>query len=393
MGDGLYASAGRRGEIHLPPIDHAERRQRAVQVLADHGVPALLVTNRTNIRYLTGFSGSNATLIVSDSGHVLATDGRYRTQARAEVSGLGDDLRLVITRDDEWLRDEVLRLSAAFPDAELGVEAEHLTFAQAISMERWDPPVHLRPLRGIIEGLRQRKDPAEQAVLRSACRITAQSFEAMYGWLAPGLTEREVAHRLLGEMIERGADGPSFDFIVAAGRGGAEPHHLAGADRINRGDFVTIDAGAQVDGYHADMTRTVAVGRPDAELAAIYDVVAEAQHRGVAACVAGTAASTVDDTCRDVISDAGHGAHIAHPTGHGVGLDIHEAPILHSSQAATLRAGMAVTVEPGIYVPGLGGVRIEDVVAVTRDGPVTLTTPEDFPPAVPPVHAHPLIEL
>lgn len=358
--------------------DYAHRRTRVVAALAGHGLGALWVTGRSNVRYLTGFSGSSASLLVAGDGHVLATDGRYATQAEAEVGGLDDDVQLEVTRDGDWVVPRMQRLLAS--GCGIGVEAEHLSLARYGSVVGQLPNGALRPLTGLVEDLRCCKDEAELDALRRAARITATAFDAMYGWLAPGLTEQQVAHRLVGEMLDRGADGPAFDFIVAAGAGGAEPHHAPTGHRLRRGELVTVDAGARLDGYHADMTRTVALGTPPPVLRDVYQTVAAAQHRGVLRCRADVDGGDVDRACREVVQAAGHGPRFSHPTGHGVGLDIHEPPILHRRQAATLRPGMAITVEPGIYLPGTGGVRIEDVVAVTAGDPHVLTGRPGGPP-------------
>ena len=396
--------------------------------LAEREVAALWVTGLSNVRYLTGFSGSNASLLLHAAdraeAHVLATDGRYATQVHAEVDGIGADVRVEITRGDGWLTDAFggvrggepvrgRRLGAAVDvvdvvdvvdRAELGIEAAHLMLSRYLTLGDLLPEATPRPLTGTVEELRSTKDRSELAVLHRAGHITASAFAAMWGWLAPGMTEREVAHRLLGEMVTRGADGPAFDFIVAAGINGARPHHAPTDYVLRRGDLVTVDAGARIDGYHADMTRTVALGAPDPKLRDIYALVASAQLRGAEACVQDLPAAAVDDACRTFISERGYGTEFGHPSGHGVGLDIHEFPILHGDQAARLRAGMAITVEPGIYLPGVGGVRIEDVVAVTGDGPKILTdegTPtrsgtvqtENFDIAAPRPRAHELIVL
>lgn len=372
------------------PVNYAGRRRAAAESIErEYEVGTLLVTNLANIRYLTGFSGSNATLLLTldgPDGHVLATDGRYDTQAQAEVDGLGHDVRLVISREESWLQDLAHDLLG---DArELAVEADDIDLARALDIQGWDPAVQIIPTEGVVAHLRHVKDEEELAVLRRACAITRDAFDAMWQWLAPGMTERLVAHRLLGEMIERGADGAAFEFIVASGPNGAKPHHHPTARQLRPGDLVTVDAGARVAGYHADMTRTVALSVAPSQLAEVFDIVAQAQYRGVLACQAGSPAAGVDEVCREYIGSLGHGDHFTHPTGHGVGLDIHEPPILHGRQTATLRTGMAVTVEPGIYLPGVGGIRIEDVVEVTAEGPVPLTTR-----ATSTLGAHEMIEL
>ena len=218
------------------------------------------------------------------------------------------------------------------------------------------------------------KDDHEIAALRRACTITVEAFEAALGWIAPGLTEREIARRLLDDMTVRGAEASAFAPIVAAGPNGAVPHPSPSDRPVGRGELLTMDFGARVDGYHADMTRTVAVGAVGSDLTDLYDLVRRAQQAGVEAVRDGIEAKALDAVCRGVIAEAGHGADFRHGTGHGVGLMIHEEPFLGIQSTGTLRDRMAITVEPGVYVPGLGGVRIEDVVLVGHTDGERLTT-------------------
>ncbi len=231
----------------------------------------------------------------------------------------------------------------------------------------------LVPVTELVAALRVVKDPSEQAVMRRACAVTAAAFTALCGWLAPGLTERAVAQRLERELVELGGDGPAFEAIVAAGPNGSHPHHEPSGYALARGDLVVLDFGARVAGYCADMTRTVALGDPGGEGRRLHDAVHRAQRAGVAALRAGVAAGDVDAACREALTADGLGDAFLHPTGHALGLEIHESPVLRAGATARLPAGATVTVEPGAYVPGTGGVRIEDTLLVTPDGAQCLT--------------------
>lgn len=342
----------------------AGRRDRLRARLATHAADALLVTELVNVRWLTGLVASRAALLMGPDGEVLCTDGRYADQAW-EVAA---DVPLVVDASDAWLVEAV-------PDGvTLGVEGDRVSWARVEGLRRLLPNVGVVDASGLVEAERLAKDADEQALLAAACTITADTLRAVTSSLRPGLTERAVARMVEDGFRERGADDRAFATIVASGLNGARPHHLAGDRAIMAGDLVTIDAGALVDGYHADMTRTVAVAaEPHERLAAAYEAVRRAQLAGVAAVRAGVTAEDVDAAAREVLVTEGFGDAIAHPTGHGVGLEIHEPPILRRGATATLPAGAAVTVEPGAYIPGLGGVRIEDTVVVTETGCEVLT--------------------
>lgn len=331
----------------------------------DCGLAALLVTRPVDLRWLTGFTGSAGKALVPRRGRpVLVIDGRYTERAAEEAVAW----RVVTERGWDWLARHHRAAE------ELAVQADDLSWATVRELRRRSPTLSLRATTGIVEGLRQIKDPAEIAALRQACAITDRAFHAALEWLGTGLAENEVARRLVADMIELGAEGPAFDPIVASGPNGSRPHHATGRRRIQTGDLVTMDFGALIDGYHADMTRTVAVGHPDPDLRGVYDLVRRAQQAGVEAVADGVAVAEIDAACRVMIADAGHAEHFLHPTGHGVGLAIHEDPILRASTTGTLADRMTVTVEPGVYLPGLGGVRIEDVVLVGPAGAERLTT-------------------
>ncbi|MEX2504067.1 MAG: M24 family metallopeptidase, partial [Egicoccus sp.] len=260
----------------------------------------------------------------------------------------------------------------------LGVEAEHLSWGDA---RRWQQRAdeHDRALvgtEGVVEALRVVKDDAELARLAAACSITVDALEWLFAdVVAVGRTERELARALERRFVDLGADAVAFPSIVASGANAAVPHHAPTGRALQPGDLVTVDCGALVDGYHADCTRTVAIGHLDDDLARAYAAVEEAQARGRAAAVADATGADVDAACRDHLRSVGLGEAFLHGTGHGVGLDIHEAPAVAKGSAATLAVATALTVEPGAYLPGLGGVRIEDTLVVTADGPPTVLTP------------------
>lgn len=358
----------------LPPHDHAARRERLRERVRAEDVAGCLVTRLVNVRYLTGFTGSNGQVYVAAdaSADVFATDGRYDEQAAAEVA----DLPRVLTPEEQWLPERLTqgdRVGGESHDLSwerAGVLQEALRKADAelLAAPRW------------VETLREVKDAAELARLRLACAMADTAFGELLGLLRPGLSERDVAHRLEDAMRLAGAEGPSFATIAAGGPNSARPHHRPTRRPLEQGDLLKVDFGALVDGYHSDMTRTVALGEPAAELRAIHELVAAAQAAGREAAVAGAGVADVDEACRARIAAAGHGERFVHPTGHAVGLEIHEQPILHERATATLRPGMAVTVEPGVYLPGLGGVRIEDVVVVAAEGPpeVLTTSPREL---------------
>ncbi len=346
-----------------PAHDHAARRGRV------RGDDLLLVTDPVSVRYLSGFTGTNGQLLVAPDADAdrLITDDRYRERAALEAP----DLDLIRTRDPAGAAlDAVTGAGAA--GARLAVEADHLTWAAARDLldRAQERGVEVEPTTDRVSDHRRIKDDAEIARLAEACAITERSL----AWLvaevvAPGRSERGLARDLERRFVDDGADGVAFPSIVASGPNAAVPHHEPGERTLRPGDVLTIDCGALVDGYHADHTRTVAVGHLDGWLTEIHQVVMAAQAAGRAAVVAGAAAKDVDQAARSVIDDAGYGERFVHGTGHGVGLEIHEAPAVGQGSAGRLLGGMALTVEPGIYLPGLGGVRIEDTLVVAADGP------------------------
>jgi Xaa-Pro aminopeptidase len=349
-------------------MDHAGRVER-LRRAALEGCDALLVTNLRNVRYLTGFTGSAGMLLVRPDELLFVSDGRYGTQAAEQFRV---DARFEIGLPGQQ-RDAVA--AAAKQCGRVGLESTSVTWAQQRAMAgEWFPASTLVPTVGLIEQLREVKDEGEVARIEAAARIADDSLAVLAPMLREGPTEAEFGMALDTEMRRRGATGPSFETIVASGPNGAKPHHRPTARRIERGELVVLDFGALVDGYCSDMTRTVSVGEPaDPVYERMYEVVRESQAAGVAAVRDGLRAVDVDTACRSVIGDAGWGDRFVHGTGHGVGLDIHEAPAVGSTSADTLAAGNVVTVEPGVYLPECGGVRIEDTVVVTAYGCRSLT--------------------
>ncbi|WP_149360105.1 aminopeptidase P family protein [Lolliginicoccus suaedae] len=367
------------------PEVFAHRRERLRAVLGDEGIDAILVTNLVNVRYLTGFTGSHAALLVAsdeqggDDAAVIATDGRYTTQVAQQAPGLAV----------EMARSGALRLvalAAERPVGRLGFESSTVTVAQHEQLAGEATGIELVGTRGLVEGLRIVKDATELAALEAACGAADRALSRLIdsGALRPGESERLVARKLEWLMHEEGAEGIAFETIIAAGAHSAVPHHRPTDSLIERGDLVKMDFGAVVGGYHSDMTRTVVVGaQPEPWQQRIHDIVREAQAAGRAAAVEGGLAGEVDGAARAVITAAGHGDHFVHSTGHGVGLEIHEAPSVARNADSRLLCNTAITVEPGIYLPGRGGVRIEDTVIITPavaegvtggGGPAVLTT-------------------
>jgi Xaa-Pro aminopeptidase len=388
-------------------FDHAARRARLASLLAgDHqgegedGGPlaALLVTEPANVRYLTGLASSNAAVLVrADGSAVLATDARYAETARR------------VCRDIEVVedRDVTGRLAGLARGERVGFEAHHMTVAEYRRLGEW--PV---PTEGLVETVRTVKDEPEIEALRTACEITDQAFADVVTRIRPGMTEREIARALEFRMMELGAEKPAFDSIVASGPNGSIPHHSPTDRPVARGDLVTMDFGALYRGYHADMTRTVAIGAVADWQRDLYELVRTAQRAGRHAVRPGASVHHVDAAARDVIAAAGQAERFEHGLGHGVGLHIHELPFLApdrhgaedgardgagdragdragdgtgGAETVTERRGecdregcklkdrVPITVEPGVYLPGTGGVRIEDTLVTRGDAPELLT--------------------
>ncbi|WP_199253365.1 M24 family metallopeptidase [Mycolicibacterium mengxianglii] len=359
---------------HSQRCDNLSARLRARAGGPDDAefVDAMLVTDLNNVRYLSGFSGSNAALLVFADGRlpVLSTDGRYRTQAARQAP----DLEVVIER--ACARYLVGR-AAADGAQRIGFESHVVTVDGFDTLERVvrDTSATLVRASGTVEALREVKDDGEIALLRLACQAADAALAELIerGGLRPGRTEKEVRRDLEAMMLDHGADGASFETIVATGANSAVPHHRPTDAVLARGDFVKIDFGALVAGYHSDMTRTFILEQPADWQLEIYSLVATAQRAGCEALAPGVSLRDVDTASRQVIADAGYGETFSHGLGHGVGLQIHEAPGINAAAAGTLLAGSTVTVEPGVYLPDRGGVRIEDTLVVGSQAPDLLT--------------------
>jgi Xaa-Pro aminopeptidase len=336
----------------------------------------MLVSDLINVRYLCGFTGSNAALLVfaDDQPAVLATDGRYRTQAAQQAP----DVELAIERAcGRYLAGR----AAAAGAQQLGFESHVITVDGFDALARelaQSGSTELIRASQPVEALREVKDAGEVALLRLACEAADAALTDLVarGGLRPGRTEREVGRELEALMLDHGADGVSFETIVAAGANSAIPHHRPTDAVLAVGDFVKIDFGALVGGYHSDMTRTFVLGNAADWQLEIYQLVSEAQRAGRAALAAGANLADVDGAARGVIADAGYAEQFGHGLGHGVGLQIHEAPGINASATGTLLAGSAVTVEPGVYLPDRGGVRIEDTLVVADTGHAVGQAPE-----------------
>lgn len=358
---------------HLPPMAIAERIPRLQQRMTEDGLAAMLVSSTTNIRYLSGFAGSNGVLLVTAESATLLTDGRYTEQAPKELKALGVDATVDITSN---LFGGAAQLIGAADS--LGFESAVLTFADHEQLAKV-VDVSLVPTSRLVEDLRARKDVGEVARIEAAAALADAALEATQPLLLERPTEQHFGFELDTAMRRLGADERSFETIVASGPNGALPHARPSGRVIEQGDLVVLDFGALVDGYHSDMTRTKMVGEPTAKQREMLEVVTLAQAAGRDAVGAGVEAKVIDETCRSIIDEAGYGDAFMHGTGHGVGLDIHEFPAVSSRSDTMLQTGHVITVEPGVYLPGIGGVRVEDTVVVTDDGYRALTrSSKDF---------------
>jgi Xaa-Pro aminopeptidase len=359
----------------LPPLAVTGRLAALRGLFDEHEIDALVVTTLANIRYLTGFSGSAGVLTVTRDAALLTTDGRYRTQSAEQLEKAGAAAQVEITIGSVSAQRDAAQKILDTPDVRrVGLEADNITWS---GQRVWADLVHAERLvatSNAVEALRERKDAAEIARMERAAAIADAALFDTLPLMSQGVSEEHFALELDTAMRRRGAESTAFDTIVAAGENSAKPHHRPGGRRIEQGDPVVVDFGATFEGYRSDMTRTFCVGTdPEGELARIFEVVRTSQAAGAQAVRPGISAKEVDDVCRRVIAEAGWAERFEHGTGHGVGLDIHEAPTVSQLGTAILAPGFVVTVEPGVYVPGHGGVRVEDTLVVTEDGARPLT--------------------
>jgi Xaa-Pro aminopeptidase len=366
--------------VRLYQVDHHSRQRRLREQLGRDRLDALLVTHLPNIRYLCGFTGSSAVLILTEERSVFFSDGRYIDQAKEEVQ----KSRIVIARQAphisaaEWLLASRPRIAATSSLKKRGlilrIEGEHLTVAARSRLSKiLGSAFKLKESPPLVERARMLKDPEEIKLLRAAVQMGASLFEGVLETIKPGVRENEVAAELEYAARQAGAQQMSFATIIASGKRSALPHGVASGAKIPARGFVVCDFGVILAGYCSDMTRTVHVGIPTKEARRVYELVRQAQQAAVDAVKPGISVSDVDEAARKLLNKHGLGRYFSHSTGHGVGLEIHEAPRMAAAQTDILRPGMVITIEPGAYIPQKWGVRIEDMVLVTETGCEVLT--------------------
>lgn len=350
--------------------DFEQRRSKVRKTFSKLGIDALLITNFSNVTYLTGFTGDDSYLMLSGDKVVLITDARYTTQLADECP----DMELHVRKAGTTMLAGTVEVAGAVRAKRIGVEGDSMTVSLAGHLSEALDKVSLVTTSGVVEEFREIKDREEIDAIRQAVRYAERAFAMVRHSLTPERTERQVANQLEFQMREFGAKGPSFESIVGVGERAALPHGRPSDKRIGEDDFTLIDWGANGRLYKSDLTRIVVTGKISPKLKRIYGVVLQAQLRAIAAIGPGVPASTVDGAARKVIADAGFDRYFGHSLGHGIGLDIHEGPRVAQTSDLPLKPGMVVTVEPGIYLPGWGGVRIEDDVLVTKTGHEVLTS-------------------
>jgi Xaa-Pro aminopeptidase len=337
------------------------------------GLDAFLVADPAHVFYLTGFSGSSGLCIVTPEKQFFITDSRYKAQAPLEVHGF----RIVIAAADLFqaaAEKKILPLRKR-----TGFESQAFSVAEFRRLKRLFPSCRFVPAAGVIETISACKDRSETALLRKAAGITDKTFEKILSFIRPGVREKDIAAEISYWHKRYGADADAFDPIVAAGPRGALPHAHPSERKIKRGEMVVMDFGCRFHGYHSDLTRTVSAGKPSAEMRKVYAVVLEAQRRALDMLKPGVAACAVDTAARDIIRQHGYGEFFIHSLGHGLGIHVHEPLRLSALSKDILKKGNVVTVEPGIYLPGVGGVRIEDDALIGRDhGEILNTSPKEL---------------
>lgn len=334
--------------------------------LAAEQIDALLITNPFNRRYMTSFTGTAGVAIISAEDAVFITDFRYTAQAEAEINGFR------IVQHTKTIIEEVAKQAKEMNVKTLGFEKDDLSFA-FYELYKKEVQADLKPVSGLVEKLRMVKTADEIETLKQAAKIADDAFKHIFTFIRPGITELDVSNELEFFMRKQGATSSSFSIIVASGLRSALPHGVATDKVIESGDFVTLDFGALYKGYISDITRTVAVGEPSEKLKEIYEVVLASQELALKEIKPGMTGIEADKIARDYIASKGYGEAFGHSTGHGIGLEVHEGPSLSSKSSVVLEPNMTVTVEPGIYLPEIGGVRIEDDIIITEEGNERLT--------------------
>ncbi|WP_232696079.1 M24 family metallopeptidase [Brevibacillus daliensis] len=340
----------------------ANRLSALRSALEQQGLEAIIIESQVNRQYITNFTGSTGWAVITGKDAFFVTDFRYIEQATAECEGFE-----VVNNDRKALETiyGVLKQSSV---NRVAFEAAHISYATYEDWKQAFTGVELVATKGLIEGLRIYKDEQELVIMREAAELADDALAHVIPMMKPSVSEQVVAAELEYYLRKNGANGSGFDIIVASGKRGALPHGRASEKLIEAGDMVTIDFGAHYKGYHSDITRTFSVGEPNAQMKDIYEIVLKAQLHAVNQVKPGMTGKEVDALCRDIITEAGYGEKFGHSTGHGLGMDVHESPAVSASSDVVLQPGMVITIEPGIYVEGLGGVRIEDDIIITEDG-------------------------
>lgn len=347
------------------------RLEKVLKGMAEQEVDGLFLMREANIRYVSGFTGGDSFILLTPKKRIFITDSRYTEQAEQECPGY----EIVQHRGDfPSLEEAIARFAAEEKLKKIGFEQDFVTFEVYDKIRRTlRENTELIPTSGLVEAVRFIKDEQEIAFIKKAAEISDAVFTYILGLIKPGMREKEIEIEIDYRMKKLGALSPAFPTIVASGPRGSLPHALPSDRIVQRGDLITMDFGAVYQGYCSDITRTVSLGEPNEKQKEIYQIVKEAQEAGLRAVRAGIAGSWTDKTAREVIEKAGYGSYFGHGLGHGVGLEIHEEPSLNKNCRKVLAAGAVVTVEPGIYIPNWGGVRIEDTVLVTKEGCEILT--------------------
>jgi Xaa-Pro aminopeptidase len=345
-----------------------ERLEKLRAVFDEYGIDAMLITNDQNRRYMTGFTGTAGFVLITKEEAFLIVDFRYIAQANAQAK----DYSVIEVSTKANLLEEIIQQVKCLNITRLGFEQNHVSY-YSYSEYKEKLLAELIPLTGAIEKLRMIKNEKELNTIRTAAEIADAAFTHIQTFIRPGITEIEVSNELEFYMRKLGAASSAFDTIVASGHRSAFPHGVASSKVIEKGDMVTLDFGAYYEGYRSDITRTLAIGEPKEELKGIYDIVFESLSKALTSIKPGITGREADAYSRDFITEKGYGKQYGHGSGHGIGLDIHEEPFKNANCEIMLEPGMVLTVEPGIYIPNLGGVRIEDDILITCDGNEVLT--------------------
>ena len=344
-----------------------ERVDRVFNLLVDKDLDAFIIKGMDNIFYLTGFRGSEGTLIVTRGDMLLLTDFRYITYAEEAVK----DIKILELSGKNNTLEEICK---KYNINKMGFDSPHATYSVYNRWKNNVKKVDFIPMDNELEGIRKRKEPGEIDAILKAVRISTEAFIDVFEKIRPGKTEKEIANEIDYTMRKLGADCPSFDTIVASGERAALPHAVPSDKEIKEGEMVIIDFGAQVDGYCSDETCTISVGEPNEKLKEIFSIVDDARKLGLKKARSGVPVKDLDMTVRGFIDDAGYGEYFRHGSGHGIGIAVHEAPAINTTSEGVLEENMVITIEPGIYLPHVGGVRLEDMALITENGAKVLTS-------------------